>query len=692
MVIFVNIYNLFAGNQRTDSLVNKLEHNLPDTQKVDILNKLSRLLFYSNPDSAAYYARQAMKIADEQEFDNRKAYSLTTFGFFLDEEGKYDSSLMNYRKAIDIYSETGDQQGLSYAVLNKGLAYMHMGDYTKALKAFQEASEIAKNIDYPNIIGASAINMGIIQRKQGNNRKALNYYNEALEVFKSQEQMRNVANAYSNLGVARNEMEDNKKALENFNTALTTYKNLGDKRGMAVNYANIAGIYEEQEDYKKALKYYEEANDIFMDLGDKGRISKTFTSIASIHYQIAESVNIDSLKRRNYKLALSKATEAHKIANEIGAWEQIKLANKNLSSTYESLGNQTKALDYYKLYDEAKDSLFNIEKNRQLEELEIQYQTEKKEKRIQLLEKNKLLQKAKLNKSRTIQYISITAASVIFVLLLIIYSKYRRQKRLTNELAEKNDEIKEQREEYQKLNATKDRLLSVISHDLRSPVSHIINFSEYIHEGNLDKNKIKEFNFFNYQNATALLFLLENLLEWAKNQQDEIYIQPEKQPLYPLIVNNLEVFNNLAKNKNIEIKTDISGEGLQAFFDYNMISTVIRNLISNAIKFTPEDGKLEVTLKELEDKVKVAVADTGIGISDEAKQKIFDEYNHFTSAGTKQERGTGIGLSISKAFIEKNGGELFIDSKPNGGSTFWFTLPKVGNGNNEIRFSKMDDK
>ncbi|MFP4048206.1 MAG: sensor histidine kinase, partial [Bacteroidales bacterium] len=213
------------------------------------------------------------------------------------------------------------------------------------------------------------------------------------------------------------------------------------------------------------------------------------------------------------------------------------------------------------------------------------------------------------------------------------------------------------------------------SHELRSPLSLIINFSDLVQEGNLEKDRMIEYNRYTYQNAYSLLHLLENLLEWTKNQQNEIYIQHRKQLLYPVIINNLEILNNLAKNKNIKIKTAIKNEETQAFFDYDMISTAMRNLISNAIKFTPEGGKIEISVEERENEVKIEVKDTGVGISNTDKQKILDEFNHYTNTGTQQEKGTGIGLVITKEFIEKNNGTLHIESKPNEGSKFWFTLP-----------------
>lgn len=669
--------NALASNQpSTDSLINKLEQNTTDSQKVDILNRLSRLLFYSNPDSARYFADQAFNIADKKGFNNKKAYSLVTYGFIYDETGDYDSSILNYQKAIDIYNKTENKEGLSYAILNKGLVYMHMGNYTNALKSFQEASEIANDIEYPRILGASYINMGIIQRKQGNYSKALEYYTEALEIFKSHNQTRNVANAYSNMGVVRTDMGNHKIALKNFKTALKTYKDIEDKRGTAINYANIAGIHEETKNYNEALEYYNSAKITFETLGNDHRIAQTLTSIASVYFQIAENTNRENLKNKNYGLAIKNAKKANAIAQETGAWEQIMNANKVLSETNETMGNETKALNYYKIYHEAKDSLFNLKKNQQIEELEIQYQTEKKEKQIQLLKRNRELQEARLEQSRNVQYISLAAASVILLLLFIIFYRYRHQKKLAGILAEKNDVISKQRAKYQKLNSTKNRILSVISHELRSPLALIINFSGLVQEGELDKERMIEYNRYTYQNAYSLLHLLENLLEWTKNQQNEIYFQCRKQPLYPLILNNLEILNNLAKNKNIEIKTTIKNDKIQAFFDYDMISTVMRNLISNAIKFTPEGGQIKISAEELKNEVKIEVTDTGVGISNTDKQKILDEHKHFTNKGTQQEKGTGIGLSITKEFIEKNNGRLHIESKFNEGSRFWFILPK----------------
>ncbi len=247
------------------------------------------------------------------------------------------------------------------------------------------------------------------------------------------------------------------------------------------------------------------------------------------------------------------------------------------------------------------------------------------------------------------------------------------------ELALINEKLNQREKELQKINANKDKFFSIISHDLRSPFTSLLGFSEFLlsEVDELSKEEIKEFAENIYKSASGTFALLENLLQWSRLQTSNIEFVPEMYSLTEQLNRVCEIYRVNALQKNINLITEIE-DGLQVYADQNMVETVMRNLLSNAIKFTPRNGSITVTAKNRSKDVEVKVADTGIGIEKEKLQKLFIIGENVTSEGTENEKGTGLGLILCKEFVENNNGKLTVKSKAGKGTEFKFTLPKKG--------------
>jgi len=245
-----------------------------------------------------------------------------------------------------------------------------------------------------------------------------------------------------------------------------------------------------------------------------------------------------------------------------------------------------------------------------------------------------------------------------------------------SKLKQAEKQIRKKKDELQKANVTKDKFFSIIAHDLRSPFATFVSLTNIICQNFefFSKDKLKKIVFDLHSSAEKTFNLLENLLDWARSQKGEIKYHPKRTDINTLITENIELFQNLSNNKNIQITTNIP-DTTYAFFDEDMIRTVIRNLISNALKFTPSQGKIKVAVFELVDKVSISVSDNGIGIEEEDLLKIFRIDFHHTTLGTNDEKGTGLGLILCKEFVEKNNGTISVESEIGKGSTFTFTLP-----------------
>jgi signal transduction histidine kinase len=261
---------------------------------------------------------------------------------------------------------------------------------------------------------------------------------------------------------------------------------------------------------------------------------------------------------------------------------------------------------------------------------------------------------------------------------------------LENEVKERTADLQEKTEELEitvqklqeseqnllELNHIKDKFFSIISHDLRSPMATLnsflnilVNFSD-----NFSPAELQNLARRTQKSVGGLTELLDNLLQWARSQMNHIQFEPQKVNLYHLVQSTANLLATSIEEKQIDLKIEIP-EDLSVFADQNMLSFVFRNLLINAFKFTPSQGKVMVSAKAVDNQLVVSVSDNGVGISPENLTKIFLVQQHFSTRGTENEKGIGLGLLLCKEFIEKHQGKIWVESKEGKGTTFTFILP-----------------
>ena len=244
------------------------------------------------------------------------------------------------------------------------------------------------------------------------------------------------------------------------------------------------------------------------------------------------------------------------------------------------------------------------------------------------------------------------------------------------EIKLQRDELNKQKKELEELNATKDKFFTIIAHDLKNPFNTVIGLSELLIErfDSYDSIKVKEFISQIYKFSNNAYHLLEDLLQWAKSQTGRMQVKSEKVDVFELVFENMNLFQEKLEKKNIRMDSKVR-IGLFAFIDKNMISTVLRNLISNSIKFTNSGGEITVDGKINNEVIEISVTDTGVGIPENNIDEIFKIDSNISTQGTEDEPGTGLGLIISREFVEKNGGSINVKSKEGIGTQFMFTVP-----------------
>ena len=662
-----------------DSIENEAR-KLNREQRSRFYNSAAHDLITKNPDKALLFCNKAYDLAKSINDHEEMANSLTNIGYANEMLGNFDISLNKYLQSLHILDSLGMAGAKAEVYNGMGSVYHSLGIYDKALENYLHSLDLYEKIKDSLGIAYLYNNISHIYRKIGKPHQALENYFTSIEILKRMERESDLSAPLNNIGLIYYDLGNNRlqkdsiksarqyydKALNNFRKALEISEKHNDELGIAGTINNMGLVFLKFKEYDKALDYCMRALKIKEKHGDKSGVVNCMNDIGKIYLEMG-----------NHTKAVNWLTRSLDLARKLKVRQIEMNIHYNLSEAYEKKGHRNKALEHYKEYIHLKDNLYDKEHTKRIEEMKIRYETAKIERQNRALLKEKEIQHLELSKQRNwIIFLTVLFIFAVFI-ALIAYKYYKLKKSENDKLRQMNETIKSQNRQLNDLLAMKDRFFSIIAHDLKNPLSAFMNVSQMMKESydNFTDEEKKEV-ISDFAEQSKLIFaLLENLLEWSRLQTDRINFDPQKINLNFIIENALNLMAMNASKKNIELETDL-GRKTMAYADPNMITTVIRNLISNSIKFTPAGGKIKVTTEDLNNKVQITVKDTGIGIPEKNLEKLFRLDAGLTTEGTDNEKGTGLGLILCKEFVEKNGGEIKVESKTGEGTSFIFTLPK----------------
>ncbi len=587
-------------------------------------------------------------------------------------QNKYKEGLKNYITALDIIKNLGDELMLADIFNSLGNLYVEISSYDEALKYFLEALEIYQ--EHENTPGISMLynNLGIVYQSLDENDQALEYYQKSLEIDLKHDLKNGQANAYNNIGTAYDEKGNKEKALEYYNKSLELNKELKLTEGIATSLNNIGLIYLDLGNYDKSFKNLSESAQICKDLEDNYSLANVYNNLAKLY-----------LHQKKYKQAQNHLNLSIDLSKQLNIKEWLVESYDLYSQLYSELNNYKKALEYYKLYSEMNDSIFNTENTNRITEMKIKFETDNLETENELLKKDNQIHVLELERQKNIKNYWVAFSILFLALTIVIFSRFKLKKKTNNLLTIKNNQLGDTNKKLtisehnlKELNATKDKFFSIIAHDLKNPFQSLLGFSETLYEqiDELPKENIKEYSKLIYESSQNLFNLLGNLLQWSKSQLRSIKFNPRSINVYDSADDVLSLFNSSANNKNIIIDNSVHKD-TYVFADKHVISTVLRNLISNAIKFTHKGGEIKITSVTSNNYVTISVKDNGEGIREENIDKLFRIDQSYSTKGTENESGTGLGLILCKELITQSNGEIFVKSQYGKGSEFKFTLP-----------------
>lgn len=641
-----------------------------------LMDGYRKLAFYykqkANFPKAIFYHEKSLKIAQQRQEPIHIASAWTNIAAIYNEQGMYELALNYYNKSIKVYKKESNFMAMGIAYFNMGNTYNSLGKAAKALECYLKSLKITEEI---NDLEGSAFAYQAIGNnylKQKAYEKAEECFKKDLEISQKLKSNRRIGLGYISMGNLYEQKKIYTIAEQYYTQALYIFKKYEFRRSEGLAYSNIAQLYSEKKQFFKAIENQEKAFQIFEEINAQADVAESLQKLANTYHQM-----------QRFGLAKEKYQQALKITYQITIPERRMHILKGLYETDSLQRNLESALIHLNQYIHLKDSLFTQDKEKKIQELAIQYETEKKE---QAIEKQKLSLEKKeiLIQQRNVQIYALLATGSLFLIsAFIFYQSKQKEKRANALLIRKNKEIINQKEEIstqteeiraqseelkitnerlKELDGFKQSLTTMIVHDLKNPLNAILG---------LAKNaQIKQI-------GQQMLNMVLNILDVQKFEETIVTLDSSEQDLYQLIQDAVQQVEFLLSQKNQEISISISHH-ITAWIDYNLILRVFVNLLTNAIKYTPTSGTITISVTCPEGQtrfIKISVTDTGQGIPKDKQALVFKKFGQLEAKSSGGIRSTGLGLTFCKMVVEAHQGNIDVESELEQGATFWFTLP-----------------
>jgi len=602
-------------NKEVDSLLKALDTEKQDSNIQRTLSRIGNYYIDNNPAKAIEYLERSAELAKRLNFTLRQANNYYDIGFCYLLKGDFDKALNFYQQSANLYETLKDNHRLANAYMSMGNVFFQSKTLPKADEYYDKAEAIVKQTK-DTVQLASLYNERGIMYDQGHRYdSAITFLQKSIDLSKLVHDDAMVTDNLSNLGLSYKHKKNTAIALQYFDTVLKRYAAMKDLPvdNLAVIYNNIGATQAQAGNYPKAIEAFNKS------LGYTNQGSLT------------------TITMENYR---------------------------NMADMYGDMKDYKQQSIYLIKYHQLKDSIFNTDNKNQLTQLETDYQLEKKN--ISLVKQE--TETTKQKSQRNIFIIIAIGAALLLVTLAFFYRRIRQNNIL---LQEKNTQINKQKDELQTLNHVKDRLFSIISHDLRNPLVTLNGYLSLAENTALPEEKKEKFRQQTRQAVSQTSNMLDNLLVWANMQIKDTKPAITNINVEDCIDDAISVAKAQALQKNILINKNILATVAAA--DHNIIEIALRNIITNAVKYSQANGNITVSSFSDQLHTFISVKDDGIGMSSEKIEELL--HNEAESKpGTQREKGSGLGLFLVKELLQKINATLLIESEEGRGSNFTIQL------------------
>ncbi len=659
--------NFSFGQQRSrDSLVSLIKINANqnltknDSVQIDRLNLLGQNLRYYKPDSLLKIAKLALHQSESINYTTGYVNALVNLGNYYSDKGNHIEAEKNFQQAIELATELNNSTLILDAHNQLANQYSFNRDYAKALEKYLTGIELAEKVSNMEMLAKLNENIAILYADQKDYDQALVYFKIAKKLNNGIGDEISIACTNSNIAETYADMGNLEHAMYNITASIAVFEKYELMDWLAFGYMVKGKTYLKQGKYKWALFWYNQSQSLYAkNVEDERSEIHLLNGIAEANMQLKK----DSISE---KYALTALEISSKLKENNGVQKSAEILYK-VNKHREDFVN---ALNYHELFQKLSDTIAKngSEKNLLMLKTKIKHEQQKKS----LIAAN---EKA-LAKQKNYIYITLAILLILVVITLLVTRSEKMQKRLNKELHAKKADLENTEIELRAINETKDKMFSIIGHDLRGPIGAFQGLLQLLKNGEINKTEFLQFVPKLRTDIDNISFTLNNLLSWGQTQMNGTITQPSVVSLEHLVKDNINLLSEIADNKSIKMISQLA-ENTLAWTDADQIDIVIRNLMSNALKFTPKNGMVTIHAQEKQNHWEVSVRDTGIGIDQETREKIFSDNSNITTYGTENEKGTGLGLSLCKEMVENNNGSIWVESVLRKGTCFYFTVPKA---------------
>ncbi len=563
-----------AQNQNmVDSLLNDLKRAKEDTGKVNTLNALGDEMLYINPDTSIIFANQALTLSEKLKSKKHTADSYLLIACYDNMKGNYPSSLENNFKALSLSKELADKLGIAKSLCSIGSYYCDQGDYPKALEYQFMSLKMREELGNKGGIAESLFHIGNVYLVLPDYPKALDYYFKALKIAEELANKLGISATLMNIGLVYNKQKDYPKALDYYFKSLKMAEQRGTKYGIAVTLCNIGLAYDHQKDYPKALDYYFKALKVAEQLGNKYEIASNLGYIGGVYTETGKFTEAEEYLKK-----------AIAIFDSIGTMDDVRRIEESLSELYDTTGRYKPALEHYKKAMVLKDTLFSEAKSKQVTEMQTKYESEKKEKEIALLTKDKEIQNIAMKKQTLLNNSFIGGFVLMLILTFFVYTNFRTANKL-------------------KLQNIRNKIASDLHDDVGSTLNSISVYSEVAKQ----KSPTVVDELEHIGDASRKIIEVMSDIVWT--------INPKNDTFENIVLRMSTLAYNLLKAKNIEHtfqadeslnETKLSIESRRNFY------LIFKEALNNLVKYSSAT-RASITLTSENGLIKLSVRDNGVG-------------------------------------------------------------------------------
>lgn len=572
-----------------------------------------------SPDSAMLLADRALALSIDQNNDSTKCRAILTQSVVHSRRGEHSQAIEKSLEALQLVESLADTISILDAYNNIGIDYYYLEDWKGAKKYFSQFYKLA-------------------------------------EIFGNLSRM---ANGLGNLAIAASELGEKENEIEAYKKSIEIFKQIGERDNAANMLYNLSVAQWEGGNTVDGLKNIEKAYLIFEELNLTSAQCDALSNWGNLLFEMGR-----------YEESAHRVNKSLKLALESKNPLQEQFAYKSLNKTYAEMGKYDSAYYYQSKYQELVNESRELEKQEYTDELLAKYEADKKEQQIANLEQENQIKDLEAERQRQWILFVLIGAALLLLAIVMLYLRYRDKNKTNAILDAKNQELA-------RLNATKDRLFSIISHDLKSPLSsfHSITSSLYTNWDHIEKDQLKDFILSLRDSSADLKGMMNNLLKWALAQSDQLKYEP-------VSTNPSEVLNQVSRELRTlaelkDISVELNTIELEVEVDRDFLQIVFRNLLSNALKFSEMKSKIEVLVEESDLGKVISIRDYGVGMDQHQVEDLMGGKITAHEIQNSDQKGTGLGLVLCRELLERMNARMEVKSELGQGTTFRVVFPKA---------------